>query len=61
MAPPAAAKKMVDLWRDFLEDKISDRLDQLDRFADDQPSSAMPCMTCCRRWRWPTMAQCRAG
>ncbi|MFK5004676.1 hypothetical protein, partial [Klebsiella pneumoniae] len=29
MAPPAAAKKMVDLWRPTLEDKIGSRLDQL--------------------------------
>ncbi|MES2029488.1 MAG: cobaltochelatase subunit CobT [Pseudomonadota bacterium] len=36
MAPPAAAKKMVDLWRPILEDKISDRLDQLDQFAENQ-------------------------
>src|SRR5512143_3881112 len=36
MAPPAAAKKMVDLWRPILEDKIGARLDRLDRFAEDQ-------------------------
>src|SRR5579871_867843 len=36
LAPPAAAKKMVDLWRPFLEDKIGARLDRLDRFAEDQ-------------------------
>ncbi|SFM04237.1 cobaltochelatase CobT subunit [Bradyrhizobium sp. NFR13] len=36
LAPPAAAKKMVDLWRPILEDKISDRLDQLDQFAENQ-------------------------
>lgn len=36
LAPPAAAKKMVDLWRPVLEDKISDRLDQLDQFAENQ-------------------------
>ena len=36
MAPPAAAKKMVDLWRPILEDKIGSRLDQLSRFTEDQ-------------------------
>src|SRR3982075_1564004 len=36
MAPPAAAKKMVDLWRPVLEDKIGARLDKLDRLAEDQ-------------------------
>jgi cobaltochelatase CobT len=36
LAPPAAAKKMVDLWRPVLEDKISGRLDQLDQFAENQ-------------------------
>jgi cobaltochelatase CobT len=36
MAPPTAAKKMVDLWRPFLEDKIGSRLDQLARVTEDQ-------------------------
>jgi cobaltochelatase CobT len=36
LAPPAAARKMVDLWRPHLEDKIGTRLDRLDRLADDQ-------------------------
>src|ERR671936_1887891 len=36
LAPPAAAKKMVDLWRPVLEDKIGTRLDQLARFTEDQ-------------------------
>jgi cobaltochelatase CobT len=36
LAPPAAARKMVDLWRPVLEDKIGARLDQLDRLAEDQ-------------------------
>ena len=36
MAPPAAARKMVDLWRPVLEDKIGTRLDQLARFTEDQ-------------------------
>ena len=36
MAPPAAAKKMVDLWRPALEDKIGARLDQLSRVTEDQ-------------------------
>ncbi len=35
-SPPAAARKMVDLWRPILEDKIGPRLDRLDRFAEDQ-------------------------
>src|SRR6187399_2469689 len=29
-APPAAARKIVDLWRPVLEDKIGKRLDRLD-------------------------------
>src|SRR6202166_480764 len=36
LAPPAAARKMVDLWRPLLEDKIGSRLDRLDRLAEDQ-------------------------
>jgi len=36
MAPPAAAKKMVDLWRPVLEGKIGSRLDQLARLLEDQ-------------------------
>ena len=36
MAPPQAARKMVDLWRPTLEDKIGSRLDQLARFTEDQ-------------------------
>src|SRR3569623_1780736 len=36
MAPPAAAKKLVDLWRPTLEDKIGSRLDELNRFTEDQ-------------------------
>src|SRR5262249_45486839 len=36
LAPPAAAKKMVDLWRPILEDRIGTRLDQLSRFTEDQ-------------------------
>jgi cobaltochelatase CobT len=36
MAPPAAAKKMVDLWRPLLEDKIGSRLDQLARVTENQ-------------------------
>src|SRR5499427_4586948 len=35
-APPAAAKKMVDLWRPILEDKIGTRLDKLSRVTEDQ-------------------------
>src|SRR6266699_2566519 len=36
LAPPQAARKMVDLWRPLLEDKIGARLDRLDRLAEDQ-------------------------
>src|SRR5579871_2094078 len=36
LAPPNAARKMVDLWRPVLEDKIGNRLDQLSRFTEDQ-------------------------
>src|SRR5690349_24276605 len=36
LAPPAAARKMVDLWRPMLEDKIGARLDQLARVTEDQ-------------------------
>ncbi|MGY3406009.1 cobaltochelatase CobT [Bradyrhizobium sp. GM5.1] len=36
MAPPTAAKKMVDLWRPILEDKIGRRLDRLDTVVEDQ-------------------------
>jgi cobaltochelatase CobT len=36
LAPPAAARKMVDLWRPVLEDKIGGRLDKLSRVTEDQ-------------------------
>ena len=36
LAPPAAARKMVDLWRPVLEDKIGPRLDQLSQVTEDQ-------------------------
>src|SRR5256885_9258841 len=36
LAPPTAAKKMVDLWRPVLEDKIGARLDKLDRLPQGQ-------------------------
>ena len=36
LAPPAAARKMVDLWRPVLEDKIGQRLDVLKNFTEDQ-------------------------
>ncbi|HEX7789437.1 MAG TPA: cobaltochelatase subunit CobT [Afipia sp.] len=36
LAPPAAARKMVDLWRPVLEDKIGSRLDLLKNLTEDQ-------------------------
>jgi cobaltochelatase CobT len=36
LAPPAAARKMVDLWRPELEVKIGAHLDQLSRVTEDQ-------------------------
>ncbi|MBI3701183.1 MAG: cobaltochelatase subunit CobT [Afipia sp.] len=36
LAPPVAARKMVDLWRPILEDKIGPRLDQLKSHTEDQ-------------------------
>ena len=36
LAPPAAAKKVVDLWRPILEEKIGSRLDQLESFTENQ-------------------------
>lgn len=36
LAPPVAARKMVDLWRPILEDKIGPRLDLLSSFTEDQ-------------------------
>jgi len=35
-APPPAAKKIVDLWRSFIEDRAGRGLDQLERLVDDQ-------------------------
>jgi cobaltochelatase CobT len=35
-APPAAAKKLVDLWRPFIEDRASRGLDRLERLVEDQ-------------------------
>jgi len=39
-APPASAKKMVDLWRSFVEDKAGKDLDKLTECIDDQRSYA---------------------
>jgi cobaltochelatase CobT len=35
-APPPAAKKLVDLWRPFIEDRAGRGLDQLERVLEDQ-------------------------
>src|SRR4051794_34423802 len=34
--PPPAAKKLVDLWRPFIEDRAGKGLDKLERVLDDQ-------------------------
>src|SRR6185312_2572993 len=36
MAPPAAAKKLVDLWRPLIEDKAGRDLDRLENLVEDQ-------------------------
>ena len=36
LAPPNAARKVVDLWRPFLEERIGSQLDELGRFTEDQ-------------------------
>src|SRR5687767_13184816 len=36
MVPPAAAKKLVELWRPFVEDRAGRGLDRLERLLDDQ-------------------------
>ncbi len=36
LAPPDAAKKVVDLWRPILEEKIGARLNQLESFTENQ-------------------------
>src|SRR5476649_713920 len=36
MAPPAAAKKLVDLWRPLIEDRAGKNLDQLENLVEDQ-------------------------
>jgi cobaltochelatase CobT len=38
--PPVAARKLVDLWRPLLEEKIGPRLDLLDRHTEDQQKFA---------------------
>ena len=35
-APPSAAKKLVELWRPFIEDRASRGLDRLERLVEDQ-------------------------
>jgi cobaltochelatase CobT len=35
-APPAAAKKLVDLWRPWIEDRAGRDLDRLEKFVDNQ-------------------------
>src|SRR5674476_520285 len=36
LAPPAAAKKLVDLWRPLIEDRAGKKLDQLENLVEDQ-------------------------
>src|SRR5476649_1684346 len=36
MAPPQAAKKLVDLWRPLIEDRAGKKLDQLEKLVEDQ-------------------------
>lgn len=36
LAPPQAARKLVDLWRPFIEDKARSRLDRLEAVIEDQ-------------------------
>ncbi len=36
LAPPAAAKKLVDLWRPLIEDRAGKNLDQLEDLVEDQ-------------------------
>jgi cobaltochelatase CobT len=36
LAPPPAAKKLVDLWRSFIEEKAGSELDRLESFVEDQ-------------------------
>jgi cobaltochelatase CobT len=36
LAPPASARKLVDLWRPLIEDRAGRNLDQLDALIDDQ-------------------------
>jgi cobaltochelatase CobT len=36
MVPPAAARKLVDLWRPFIEDRAGRGLDRLERLLEDQ-------------------------
>jgi cobaltochelatase CobT len=36
MAPPAAAKKLVDIWRPLIEDRAGRNLDKLERLVEDQ-------------------------
>jgi cobaltochelatase CobT len=59
MAPPQAARKMVDLWRPVLEDKIGPRLDRLKEFTEDQ-SFATWSMICWMRLSL-AMKQRRSG
>ena len=55
-APPPAAKKLVDLWRPFIEDKAGRGLDRLERLIEDQRASATRCMTCSIRSTWARIA-----
>ena len=36
LPPPPAAKKLVDLWRNFIEEKAGGELDRLENFVEDQ-------------------------
>ena len=56
LAPPAAAKKLVDLWRPLIEERAGRDLDRLETWSRTSASSATPCTTCSMRSKWATTA-----
>ena len=57
LAPPPAARKLVDLWRPFIEDRAGRDLDRLEKLVEQQRRFADACTISSTRSRWVTSAR----
>ncbi|MEJ2434143.1 MAG: hypothetical protein P8Y53_13635 [Pseudolabrys sp.] len=56
LAPPAAAKKLIDLWRPVIEDRAGKDLDRLEDLVEDQRQFGDAVHDCLTRLKWATTA-----